>query len=265
MARRDPEFFPRPGDARWNILLFQLAFVGYALVAPGFNRGGLQFVSALAAAAACDAVLRRVRDGRWGFPLSGVITGLGLVLLVDSAFVWTYAVLGAAAIASKALVRGARGHLFNPSNFALVCGLLFLSGEVTVVASRWGGSGAGLAAVVALGLVAAGRAGRLDVALPYMAFYALGAALRAAAAGTPFWIVAGAMTGAQFHLFTFYMITDPRTTPGTRRERVAFGAAVALVELALLFAETRFAEFYALFVVCAAFSALPRRSASRAR
>jgi hypothetical protein len=61
-----------------------------------------------------------------------------------------------------------------------------------------------------------------------------------------------AMTGVTFILFTFYMVTDPATTPERPGAQVAFGASVALVYSLLLACHIVFALFVALVIVCVA-------------
>jgi hypothetical protein len=59
------------------------------------------------------------------------------------------------------------------------------------------------------------------------------------------------MTGVAFILYTFYMITDPATTPGSTRNQIAFGAGVAFVYGVLLVSHVVFGLFFALSIVCA--------------
>ena len=59
-----------------------------------------------------------------------------------------------------------------------------------------------------------------------------------------------AMTGVAFILFTFYMVTDPATTPERRVAQVAFGASVAVVYSLLLMFHIVFGLFVALVIVC---------------
>lgn len=61
-----------------------------------------------------------------------------------------------------------------------------------------------------------------------------------------------AMTGVAFILFTFYMVTDPATTPERPWVQVAFGASVAVVYSLLLMCHIVFALFVALVIVCVA-------------
>jgi hypothetical protein len=61
-----------------------------------------------------------------------------------------------------------------------------------------------------------------------------------------------AMTGVTFVLFTFYMVTDPATTPERPAAQVAFGASVALVYSLLVMSHIVFGLFVALVIVCVA-------------
>lgn len=60
------------------------------------------------------------------------------------------------------------------------------------------------------------------------------------------------MTGVAFILFTFYMVTDPATTPERPWAQVAFGASVAVLYSVLLYAHVVFGLFAALVMVCVA-------------
>jgi hypothetical protein len=61
-----------------------------------------------------------------------------------------------------------------------------------------------------------------------------------------------AMTGVAFILFTFYMVTDPATTPERPLAQVAFGASVALVYSLFLMNHVVYGLFMALVIVCVA-------------
>jgi enediyne biosynthesis protein E5 len=59
------------------------------------------------------------------------------------------------------------------------------------------------------------------------------------------------MTGVAFLLYTFYMVTDPATSPSSPRGQIVFGAAVACAYAALMLAHVVFGLFFALTIVCA--------------
>ncbi|MCU0467704.1 MAG: RnfABCDGE type electron transport complex subunit D [Arcicella sp.] len=60
------------------------------------------------------------------------------------------------------------------------------------------------------------------------------------------------MSGIAFLLFTFYMISDPATTPITKKGQIIFGASVAAVYGIMMSLHIVFAMFIALMTVCTA-------------
>jgi hypothetical protein len=60
------------------------------------------------------------------------------------------------------------------------------------------------------------------------------------------------MSGVAFIVFTFYMVTDPATTPERPGAQIAFGASVALVYGLLVMRHLVFGLFMALAIVCVA-------------
>jgi hypothetical protein len=58
------------------------------------------------------------------------------------------------------------------------------------------------------------------------------------------------MTGVAFILYTFYMVTDPATTPKGLLQQVVFGFSVAAVYGILLTVHVVFGLFFSLSIVC---------------
>jgi Na+-translocating ferredoxin:NAD+ oxidoreductase RnfD subunit len=58
------------------------------------------------------------------------------------------------------------------------------------------------------------------------------------------------VTGVAFLLFTYYMITDPQTSPSSPRGQIVFGLALGATYGILISLHVVFTPFVALFVVC---------------
>ncbi|MBE7169184.1 MAG: RnfABCDGE type electron transport complex subunit D [Williamsia sp.] len=58
------------------------------------------------------------------------------------------------------------------------------------------------------------------------------------------------MTGVAFLLYTFYMISDPSTTPMKTKNQIAFGLSVAAVYGVLMTMHISFGLFFSLIIVC---------------
>ena len=72
------------------------------------------------------------------------------------------------------------------------------------------------------------RAARSDVTLAFIACYAALVCARSAWLGEPLTIPLHRLESGAFLLFSFFMISDPKTTPDSRAGRVRFAVLVAV-------------------------------------
>jgi Na+-translocating ferredoxin:NAD+ oxidoreductase RnfD subunit len=91
--------------------------------------------------------------------------------------------------------------------------------------------------------------GRMPLILAWVSAFAVQALIRAHINGTPLAAGLVPMTGFAFILFTFYMITDPATTPSKFRNQLWFSVAVAAFYALFMQLHIVFGLFYALTVV----------------
>jgi Na+-translocating ferredoxin:NAD+ oxidoreductase RnfD subunit len=80
--------------------------------------------------------------------------------------------------------------------------------------------------------------------------FALQACVRSFIFDTPLAAALSPMTGVSFILFTFYMVTDPATSPIALRGQLWFGAGVAATYGFLVVCHVVFGLFFALTIVC---------------
>jgi enediyne biosynthesis protein E5 len=160
-------------------------------------------------------------------PRSPLITGLSLSLLLRADEAWLYALAGAIAIGSKFLIRANGKHIWNPAGFALVA-LLVISSHVWISPGQWG-SAAWFAALVSFfAILVLHAARRSDVALFFLGSHAALLFARAWWLGDPWAIPLHQLQSGALLIFSFFMISDPRTTPDSRLGRLLFAVAVAL-------------------------------------
>jgi Na+-translocating ferredoxin:NAD+ oxidoreductase RnfD subunit len=91
---------------------------------------------------------------------------------------------------------------------------------------------------------------RLPLIAAWLVGFGLQAGVRHVLYGSSLIASFGPMTGVAFLLFTFYMLTDPATTPSAWRAQVVFGAAVAAAYGVLMSQHIVFGLFFALALVC---------------
>lgn len=250
--------FPRLGDPRIPFALILTLYAGMGIGWLGFNRSPTQILAIVLAACALDMFLHLLVHRSWLFPLSAYITGLSLALLLNYAHGHMVLLLPVfLAISSKYVFTHKGSHVFNPSLFGVV-GSLLLAGDLitTAPAYQWGGTWAISAFMVMAALsLFIFKVGRGWLVGSFLFFYALQTALRAylmRAHLPPEMLFLGTISTPPFFLFTFFMITDPKTSPPSRRGQIGIAAAITLVDLYLHTKESVFTFFYAAAVVAAA-------------
>jgi enediyne biosynthesis protein E5 len=159
-------------------------------------------------------------------PRSALISGLSLCLLLRTSVLALAVLTAVVAIGSKFALRIRGKHVFNPTNFALVA-MILLTGQVWVSPGQWGSAAFfGFLLACAGGLVV-NRASRSDVTYAFIGFYAALVLGRSWWLGDPLVVPLHRLQNGALVLFTFFMISDPRTTPDSRAGRILFAFLVA--------------------------------------
>jgi len=245
---KDPRVF-------MSCVLIVYTIVGQTILT--FDHGWTQILLSLFVACVMDVLLNLWKTRQVIVPLSGVITGLGLGLLVESvspSLLWPYVVAPIIAIASKSLIRVHGRHIFNPSNFGLTVLLLLFPTVVTTTVTQWTGSLLMVGIIFVIGTFSAYRVSRLDLVLSFVGGFCLMAFIEEQIRHTGYSLAFGPLFGAGLQLFVLSMITDPKTTPNTSGMRIAFGLSIALIDSLLRLANNQYSLFIALFIVTACFS-----------
>lgn len=264
-----------PALRRFATAITLLNVVGHLVL--GFEQSYAQPLVALLAAYSTEILLEVIESRRLGrkprflgpgttfidFMLSPHISGLAVaMLLYANDRLLPIAFAAAAAIASKHLFRvgtnGARRHFFNPSNLGITLTLLafpwvgiaqpYMFTENLTGGWDWFLPGLIICTGSLLNTVFTKR---IPLILSWLGAFVVQAAVRHFLFGNLFLPSLNPMTGVAFLLFTFYMVTDPATTPTTVRGQMAFGAAVAAAYGTLMAFHVVFGLFFGLTAVCA--------------
>jgi enediyne biosynthesis protein E5 len=264
-----------PALRRFAIAITVLNLLGHLVL--GFEQSWTQLLVALGAAYLTEIVLetidawanRRTSALQKGpraildFMLPAHITGLAVsMLLYANDRLTPFAFAAALGIASKAIFRapvegGGWRHFLNPSNTGIGVTLLVFSWVGISPPYQFTENVTGALDWVIPGvLVCAGTllnglfTGKLPLIAGWLGGFALQALIRSMIFGTP--VVSGLMpmTGMAFLLFTFYMVSDPGTTPDEKPSQVLFGMSVAAAYGVLTAGHVAFGLFFALLAVC---------------
>jgi enediyne biosynthesis protein E5 len=158
-------------------------------------------------------------------PRSALISGLSLCLLLRTNSLELAIVAAVVTVGSKFVIRIGGKHLFNPTNFGIV--VMLITGHAWVSPGQWGNVAFFALLMACLGGLVVTRAARSDVTLSFLAFYMGLVFGRSLWLGEPMSIPSHRLQSGALLLFSFFMISDPRTTPDSRPGRILFALLVA--------------------------------------
>lgn len=166
-------------------------------------------------------------------PRSALITALSLCLLLRSDSDWVLAGAAVIAIGSKFVLRCNGKHVFNPTNLAVAACVWF--DWAWISPAQWGSATWFAFLLICLGGLVVTRAARADIALAFLGCYVGLLFARALWLGDPSSIPLKQMQSGTLLLFTFFMISDPKTTASHSRGRLLMAVALAVAAFVLQF------------------------------
>lgn len=229
--------FPLPflKDARYFQIIFQLIFLSYGIVALNWHGEywlyTTYFITSLLTQLIAEYFLGKKHIAmhqriRYGFP-SVIISSLGLSLLLKTNLVWVAVLAAFISILSKYILRINGKHIFNPSALGIVVAVM-ITGKAWISPGQWGSGAVILFAVLCLGIVVTTKVQKLDVSIAFLGTFAGLLFIRQIIyLGWPVDHFIQAVSTGSLLLFSFFMITDPKTIPNHRLVRVVWCIAIA--------------------------------------
>jgi Na+-transporting NADH:ubiquinone oxidoreductase subunit NqrB len=214
---------------RFDPRLYQIGaltvFLIYGIFALNFDvtlfRAALLVATAIATQAVCSRISNVAFD-----PRSAAISGLSLSLLLRSESIALLVAAAVIAVGSKFVIRVNNKHIFNPTNGAIVA-MMLMSNRVWVSPGQWGNVAFFGFLITCIGGLVVNRAARSDVTYAFIVFWSALVIGRSLYVGEPLTIPFHRLESGALLLFTFFMISDPKTTPDSRAGRILFAALVA--------------------------------------
>jgi Na+-transporting NADH:ubiquinone oxidoreductase subunit NqrB len=201
-----------------SLLVYGMVWLDFGVTAA---RVCLLLLTVLATQAVCDRL-----NGASVNAKSALISGLSLCLLLRTNRTELAVLAAVIAIAGKFVIRLRGKHIFNPTNGGIVA-LMLLTDQVWVSPGQWGSVAFFAFFMACVGGLVVNRAARADVTYAFITFYCALMFGRSIYLGEPLLIPFHRLESGALLLFTFFMISDPKTTPDTRVGRVLFAALVA--------------------------------------
>jgi Na+-translocating ferredoxin:NAD+ oxidoreductase RnfD subunit len=250
-----PIFSPKPArkgfaiDSRYVAPMFItliLLVANYQFrVLESFDRTALAILTAIGT----EIVLSMLLRGKFPHLASAYVSGISAGILVRSPEYWPYALCAAIAITSKYVLCIKGRHLWNPTNFAISMLLIVAPFAVSTLSVQWDNRPWAMFVIWSLGAFIVSKLKRLHICATYIACFVALALVRSLITGHTFESEVSPITGPMYQLFIFFMITDPKTTVGSKRAQCFVVAMVAVAECILRLNQNVHAPYYALFTV----------------
>ncbi len=227
-------------DPRYFQVIFQAIFLSYGILFLHWNADwqhyiistvGCLFFQYTGDSLKAKRFLRPNEFDRWGF--SVLISAMSLCLLLKTND-WYVSLLAAFfTVASKYIFRFNKKHIFNPSAFGIVATLL-LTKDAWLSPGQWGSNAVIFFFVVTLGTIVVTRVQKLDVSLAFLlTFIGLLYWRQVYVLGWPMDHFIHSVSTGSLLLFTFFMISDPRTSPNHPVARVVWAILIAVISFYL--------------------------------
>src|SRR3954466_7981955 len=279
-----PLVLPNSRDPRLHVaaVIITIHVLGQTVL--GFRVSIPQILAAILTCAVIEIALTFRGSRAIVWPASAMLTGSGVALILRvvgtppdqpwSTYGWyIFAAVAGLSLLSKYVIKYRGSHVFNPSNLGLVVAFIVLgSSRIEPLDFWWGPLSPQMllayAVIVGGGLLITRRLKLLVLAASFWLVLAAGLGVLAASGhcmtanwafapvcGFDYWRVI--VTSPETMIFLFFMITDPKTVPGGRVGRVAFGALVAVASVVMMATQsdefgTKVALLAGLVVLCVA-------------
>lgn len=220
-------------DPRHFQIAFQLTFLLLGILMLSWNLEIYNYISAILACLFIQAIGIHFTTKDYSGLKSALISSLSICLMFKANDISTFALAGVLSIGSKYLIRYKGKHVFNPTNFGMIIAII-LTGDAWFSPGQWGSEMMFLFILMLSASALLLKVGRLDVALSFLlVFSSLYFIKMVLFLGWGMDVFLHHLSSGTLLLFTFFMITDPVTTPKNRKGRIIWSAIIAILAFAI--------------------------------
>ena len=224
-------------DPRYFQIIFQLIFLFYGVFYLHWYADWLHYVLSIGGCLFFNYVFESLRcrkllsfSGRQGWQLWGfsiLISAASLCLLLKTGHWWISVIAAFLTTASKYIFRFREKHIFNPSAFGIVATLL-ITNDAWLSPGQWGSNAVIFFFVFTLGTIVVTRVQKLDVSLAFLlSFVGLLYWRQVYVLGWPLDHFIHSVSTGSLLLFSFFMISDPKTSPNHPVARIIWAVLIA--------------------------------------
>jgi Na+-translocating ferredoxin:NAD+ oxidoreductase RnfD subunit len=255
--------FFRNADQRYYQMIFLIGLLLYATFSVRVpHLTAEHIISIILSAQVAQWAFSRAVGIKYDFR-SPLISSLSISILLASYEMWVGILAAVLMVASKFVLRANGKHIFNPANFAIVVVAVLLPGVAVIEPGLWGAVALWPSllslqllipsfVVFAAGVWVTRSIKRYDIAFFFLIAHILTMLAFEAVGFVSSVPLIPQFLSIAFLLFTFFMITDPKTIPDSKLGRLIFAIACAVLGGVFHYVfDVQPGFFYSLFVVCA--------------
>lgn len=237
-------------DPRHFQIAFQVVFLLAGFLMLSWNLEIHYYLIAITACLSAQAVGIHFTTKDYSGLKSALISALSICLMFKANHLSTFALAGILSIGSKYLIRFKGKHIFNPTNFGMVMAIL-ITGDAWFSPGQWGSEMLFLFILMLSASALLLKVGRLDVALSFLiTFSGLYFVKMVLFLGWELDVFFHQLSSGTLLLFTFFMITDPVTTPKSRKGRIIWAALIGVLAFGISnWYYVHSAPIWALFII----------------
>ena len=226
-------------DARYFQVFCQLFFLGYGILWIGWKQDWLHYsitiVGCLFFNYATESIrLKKIlpltgQSGWTHWGLSVLISALSICLLLKTNHWYTSLLAACLTVSSKYFLRFNKKHIFNPSAFGIVATIL-LTNDAWLSPGQWGEQAVLFFFITVLGIIVVTRVQKLDASLSFLlTFGGLLFWRQVYVLGWPLDYFRHSIGTGSLLLFSFFMISDPKTSPNHPLARTIWAMMIAVI------------------------------------
>ena len=220
-------------DLRWFQIFLLSSFLYYGVVYLAWNKPAEIIFVTILTAIVSQLVLSKIFKISLNSIKSAIITALGICILLNCSSIAIFIFATLVAISSKFFIRIKNKHIFNPSHIGIVAALLFTS-QAWVSPGQWGSNMELLFFIGVGALFLIFKVGRVDIAFTFLgSILLLAFTYNILYLGWPMDFLTHKMLNGSLLIFSFFMITDPMTTPNDKKARRIWAVLLAVITFVL--------------------------------
>jgi Na+-transporting NADH:ubiquinone oxidoreductase subunit NqrB len=220
-------------DARHYQIFFLLSFLMYGIFMLEWDAEWEKILAIFGTCMVTQLIGAGITGKEFSSVKSALISALSLCLMLRANSEITLMLASVLSIAGKFIIRFQGKHIFNPTNFGIMVTIL-VTGDAWISPGQWGSNGILFFLIGAAGLVVLLSVKRLDTAIAFFGTFVILNFIRSIVyLGWPIDFFIHQFTSGTLLLFTFFMITDPVSSPNHRIARIIWACMIGALAFIL--------------------------------